>query len=169
VALADGGVRLRPLREDDWRAVAALDAPAFGADRLPLLRALAQRLPRSAWVAQDGADAPLQGFVLARDGREASQIGPLVAAGDAPALALLHAALMGLCESRESRGPSSAVYVDLCDRHRGLLPDVQALGFEVQRPFTRMVHDPGNPDGDPHVRAPGDPATVVLVAGPELG
>ncbi len=184
------GVTLRALCDADWPAVAALDAPAFGADRLPLLRGLAQRLPQAAWVAA-AADGGLCGFVLGRDGREANQIGPLWAADDALALALLQRALAAL--------PAAAIYADLCDRRRGLLSALHGLGFEYQRPFTRMVYDPLAQGGlvagdvaapfnimvsipihepaDTSTRAPlpapagapGNPAPLVLVAGPELG
>ena len=140
----------RPLRESDWPAIDALDAPAFGASRIELLRTLAQRLPVAARVAEQGGR--VTGFVLGRDGREAAQIGPLIAADDAVAQHLLADVLAAL------PGP---LYLDLLDRRRALLPWLQAQGFAFQRPFTRMVH--GRRD------APGDAATIVLAAGPELG
>ena len=140
----------RPLRDSDWPAIAALDAPAFGASRVSLLRALAQRWPQAARVAE--LDGRLRGYVLGRDGREALQVGPLLATDDDVAKALLGAAL-GAAD-----GP---LYVDLLDCRRALLPWLQAAGFVLQRPFTRMVHGAAN--------APGDPASIVLAAGPELG
>lgn len=140
----------RPLRESDWPAIAALDAPAFGASRVTLLRALAQRWPQAARVAE--VDGRLCGYVLGRDGREAPQVGPLLAADDGVAQALLGAAL-GAAD-----GP---LYVDLMDSRRALLPWLQAAGFAFQRPFTRMVYGAA--------KAPGDPASIVLAAGPELG
>lgn len=149
------GLRLRPWQDADAAAVAAFDRPVFGADRMALLRRLARRRPSSAWLAEDEASR-LRGFVFARDGREADQIGPLVADDPAVGLALLDAALAAL---------PGAVYVDLCDRHPNLLPRLQALGFEFQRPFTRMVLGPPGRA----MPAPGDPARLMLVAGPELG
>ncbi|HET9208402.1 MAG TPA: GNAT family N-acetyltransferase [Burkholderiaceae bacterium] len=140
----------RPLRESDWPEIEALDAPAFGASRTPLLRTLAQRLPSAARVAEQGGR--VVGFVLGRDGREATQIGPLIAADDTVAKQLLGDVL------RTQPGP---LYLDLLDRRQALLPWLQSEGFVFQRPFTRMVH--GRRD------APGDPATIVLAAGPELG
>jgi GNAT superfamily N-acetyltransferase len=140
----------RPLRDDDWPAIEALDAPAFGASRVALLRTLAQRLPAAARVAEE--DGRVIGFVLGRDGREAAQIGPLLAADDRIAQQLLADVLHAL------PGP---LYLDLLDARRALLPWLQAQGFRLQRPFTRMVH--GRSD------APGNPATIVLAAGPELG
>ena len=144
------GIATRPLRDSDWPAIDAIDAPAFGASRLPLLRSLAQRLPAAARVAEAGGR--LRGFVLGRDGREASQVGPLLVDDDAVARALLADVLQAVA------GP---VYIDLLDRRRALLPWLEQQGFVFQRPFTRMVH--GRPD------APGDPAQIVLAAGPELG
>lgn len=149
------GMRLRHWQAADAPAVAAFDRPVFGADRMALLQQLAQRRPSSAWLAEDGAGR-LCGFVCARDGRDADQVGPLVADNPAVGLALLDAALAAL---------PGAVYVDLCNRHRSVLPRLQALGFEFQRPFTRMVL---GPPGQP-MPAPGDPARLMLVAGPELG
>ncbi len=154
-AALPAGLRLRNWLEADESAVAAVDRPVFGADRMALLRRLALRQPSSAWLAEDEAGR-LRGFVFARDGREAVQVGPLVADDEAVGLALLDAALAAL---------PGAVYVDLCDRHRSLLPRLQALGFAFQRPFTRMVL---GPPGQP-VPAPGDAAKLLLVAGPELG
>ena len=147
---ADPAVRIRALRDSDWPAIDALDAPAFGASRLALLRSLAARLPQAACVAE--RDGRLCGFVLGRDGRDASQIGPLLATDLASARGLIARALGAL------RGP---VLVDLPDRHRAILPWLQQQGFEFQRPFTRMVL--GAPG------APGVSEPLVLVAGPELG
>ena len=117
---------------------------------MPLLRSLAQRLPAAARVAEQGGR--VRGFVLGRDGREAGQIGPLLADDDAIALGLLADTLQAL------DGP---VYIDLLDRRRALLPWLEQQGFAFQRPFTRMVYG--------RVGAPGDPASIVLAAGPELG
>ena len=142
--------RTRALRDSDWPAIDAIDTPAFGASRLRLLRTLAQRLPQAARVLEQGGR--LRGFVLGRDGREASQIGPLVADADATAMVLIGDVLRDL--------PGS-VYLDLLDRRLALLPWLQQQGFAFQRPFTRMVHaGPG---------APADNEAVILVAGPELG
>ena len=145
---AHSGTRL--LRDSDWPAIEALDTPTFGASRVPLLRALAQRLPQAARVAE--AEGRLRGFVFGRDGRDASQIGPLVAETDAIAIGLIDDAL---------RAVAGVICIDLLDRRRTLLPWLQQQGFVFQRPFTRMAH--GAPG------APGDCDSIVLVAGPELG
>jgi ribosomal protein S18 acetylase RimI-like enzyme len=144
------GPTTRALRDDDWPAIAALDAPAFGADRQPLLRRLAQRWPQAARVAVEAGR--LRGFVFGRDGREARQIGPLCTDDLATAMRLIGDVLP------EASGP---LYLDLLDAKAALLPWLQQQGFALQRSFTRMVHGASS--------APGDPRSIVLVAGPELG
>jgi GNAT superfamily N-acetyltransferase len=123
-----------------------LDVEAFGASREVLLRDLQRRLPAAA-LAIDG-----RGFVLGRDGREARQLGPLVARDEAAALALLQSGLAAV---------QPPLYVDVVDHAPRLQEWVQAQGFVFQRPFTRMVHGAD--------RAPGNEKLVYLVAGPELG
>jgi hypothetical protein len=122
-----------------------LDREAFGADRLRLLRALEARLPQAALSLADG-------FVLGREGREANQIGPLVARDEDTAMKLLEAALAAA---------SAPVYLDVADHAPRMQQWLQAHGFTFQRPFTRMVHGAD--------RAPGNEKLVYLVAGPELG
>jgi len=130
----------RPLRDADWRWILELDRAAFGGNRERLLRTLARRLPAAALVVEG------HGFVLGRDGREARQLGPLVAVNAEAARALLQGAMARL---------SGPVYADV--------PDHVALGgsHTVQRPYTRMVRGAA--------AAPGEKGKVFLVAGPELG
>jgi ribosomal protein S18 acetylase RimI-like enzyme len=147
---------LRPLADDDWPQILALDAKAFGASRERLLRAMALRLPAAALVLERGG--AIRGFLLGRDGHEACQLGPLVVdrnAGDDgadAAQALLDAALAQRSASR---------YLDVADHAVPLVAWLEARGFARQRPFTRMVFGGG--------AAPGDASKVMLVAGPELG
>jgi len=144
------GLSLRHIAADDWPAILSLDLPAFGASREPLLRALAARLPEAALIARRGDT--VCGYLLGRDGREARQLGPLVAPDPATAQALLAQALAQV---------PAPIYADIPDRHAGLRSWALLQGFAVQRPFTRMVHG--------MAQAPGDNASVMLVAGPELG
>ena len=144
------GLKLRQLADGDWPQILAMDLPAFGANRESLLRALAARLPEAALVAQRGEKTC--GYLLGRDGREARQLGPLVAADLPAAQALLSHAL--------ERVPAP-LYIDIVDRHTSLRSWALMQGFSVQRPFTRMVHGAE--------RAPGNNESVMLVAGPELG
>jgi len=141
---------VRPLEARDWSRIRALDVEAFGADRTRLLEALPIRLPGAALVCERGGE--VTGFLLGREGREASQLGPLVARDAPSARALLAAAL-------EQVAPP--LYLDLVDRESALAEWLEALGFAFQRPFTRMVHGAD--------RAPGNASLVFCPAGPELG
>jgi hypothetical protein len=152
-AVQERSTPVRALRNADWPALLALDAQAFGASRERLLRALAKRLPEAALVAE--GNGALAGFLLGREGREAHQLGPLVARTSSAARALLAEAL--------SRVPTP-VYLDLVDREPGIAAWLESLGFRFQRPFTRMVHGAGEAPV-----APGEAALVCCPAGPELG
>lgn len=155
---------IRPLQDSDWPAIDMMDSPVFGASRLPVLRDLAQRLPGAAWVAQE--KGRLCGLVLGRDGREAVQIGPLLARDEGMAKTLLTTALSTI------NGP---VMVDLLDREMALREWLLGQGFVLQRPFTRMVHGTGATAIAGAIAiasasaAPGSAEGLVLVAGPELG
>jgi hypothetical protein len=115
-----------------------------------VLKALAARFPQAALVCE--RDGDVSGFLLARDGREACQLGPLVARNAEAAQALLAA---GLAKAEGS------VYLDLVDREAALAEWLQTRGFSFQRPFTRMVHGAAS--------APGNASLVFCPAGPELG
>lgn len=157
-------VPVRSVRAHDWPAVAALDRRAFGAGRAALLYHLGTRQPARAMVAADlsgaatGPTGPaarppgIAGFVLAREGREALQIGPVVAKDSATASALTAAALAG------AGGP---VCMDAIEGHAAYAEWLADAGFVVQRGFARMILGR---------RAPfGDPGLVYAAAGPELG
>jgi GNAT superfamily N-acetyltransferase len=122
-----------------------IDVEAFGADRSALLRALEKRLPQCA-LGAPGA------FVLGREGREAHQLGPLVARDESTAISLLEQAIGNV---------PAPLYVDVVDHAPRMQAWLEERGFAFQRPFTRMVHG-----GAP---APGNEKLVYLVAGPELG
>lgn len=145
-----GDVAIRPLAEPDMAAVCRFDAPIFGADRGNLLRHLRERLPGSAFGAWTGDR--LAGYVLARDGREAVQLGPIVATEEACAIALA---------ARTVAAATGPVYIDILDRHTALRAWVDAAGFAFQRPFTRMYLGRGHGFDRPE--------HVFAAAGPELG
>jgi GNAT superfamily N-acetyltransferase len=137
--------RARPISDSDWKTILELDREAFGASREQVLRDLHRRLPGAAFVVEG------RGFVFGRDGREACQIGPLMALDRESAKVLLANALAAV---------EPPVYIDLAD-HAALHDLVEERGFAFQRPFTRMVRG-ARP-------APGRQELSFLVAGPELG
>jgi predicted N-acetyltransferase YhbS len=134
-----------------WPQILRLDSAAFGGSREVVLRNLAARQPAVALVAERNGE--IAGFVLGREGREARQIGPLVARDEETARGLLDAALGSV---------GSPVYVDISDHAASLQAWALAQGFAIQRPFTRMAHGPRG-------YAPGDASLVFCPAGPELG
>jgi GNAT superfamily N-acetyltransferase len=143
-------VTIRPLQESDLPAIVAMDEAVFGGDRSALLTHLLTRVlgaPHGAWRGGD-----LAGYVFAREGREAHQVGPLVADTPDIAIALARAALGGI------DGP---VYLDAPDAQAEFVAWLTACGFALQRPFFRMYRGRGHGFDDP--------AQIYAIAGPELG
>ena len=140
----------RPLQAADWPALLAYDRAAFGGDRAALLHRLADRLPGAALVAE--RSGRLNGFLLGRDGRATTQLGPLMAEDEETAEVLLRHAFRALL-------PPLAI--DLADRHSRLGQWLVERGFAVERGLTRMAY----------ARSTGfdDPARLFAAAGPELG
>ena len=131
----------------DLDTVAALDRAANDLDRRSLLRAFLARPDTQAWLAGDAS-----GFAIARAGRRALQVGPLVAPDASAAQALLEAALRAL------RG---AVFLDVPTRWSSLAAWLEAQGFTRQRPFVRM---------DLGARRPiACDDRLFVLAGPEFG
>ncbi len=143
-------VAIRPLSSADLHAIKDIDRVLFGADRLALLQHLRGRMPAAglgAW-----RDGKLAGYVLARDGREATQVGPLAAPDDRVAEALANTALASV------DGP---VYMDVASFRTAFIASLLARGFALQRTYIRMYRgiDTGFDD----------PAMLYAIAGPELG
>ncbi|MDE0056643.1 MAG: GNAT family N-acetyltransferase [Defluviicoccus sp.] len=139
-----------PAGASDLPAIAALDARAFGGDRRALLASLMARLPGRAFVARD--EDRVAGYALARDGRQATQIGPLVADDTEVAIALAARALAGV---------DGQAVIDCPDRHGALIGWLGASGFAYQRPYIRMLRGRSRPLDDADM--------VYALAGPELG
>ena len=142
--------RVRPLLPSDWPCISLLDHEAFGADRTALLNQLHSRSTSFSCVAEQ--NGKVLGFLLGRVGRTATQIGPLVALDENTALALLAFALPLVSER---------VLIDAIDLHGGLRAQLQGLGFEYERSFTRMALEASSNTGNS--------ALVFAISGPELG
>jgi GNAT superfamily N-acetyltransferase len=136
----------KPLREAAWPGVLALDATAFGCDRSPLLERLRRRSGAFACVVEG------RGFLLGREGRVATQLGPIVADSDVTAASLAACALARL---------KAPVIVDALERHGAFAGWLAGHGFERERPYTRMALG--------RDELFGDPAKTYAIAGPELG
>ena len=140
-----------PITDDGFPQIARLDRHAFGADRVPLLRALRARAPEAAW--QRMRDGQVRGFCLGRRGTRFFQIGPLVAETVDDALELCQAALWGLV--------GKAVAIDVPEAQTAFLDWLEEQDLSQERPFTRMFLDSN--------RAPGMPEMQFAISGPELG
>ena len=145
-----GAMVARPLRTEDWPRLLELDACAFGANRAPLLARLAARSAAFACVVE--RDGRLLGYLLGRNGRLATQIGPVVTEDAAAGAALAAHALARI------RGP---VLIDVVDRHSRFAGQLADAGFAIERGYTRMTLGAGAPFGNERL--------TVAIAGPELG
>jgi GNAT superfamily N-acetyltransferase len=143
--IAPGGIRAMTAR--DIPAATAIDAAAFGAQRNFLVESLFTRLPKLGFVTEDNTS-----FVLARPGRMATQIGPIVAANEDAAAALLDAALGCI---------SGPIILDLVDGRDILARRLRQRGFTIQRVFLRMSLN--------RRAVFGDTTRLFVIAGPEFG
>lgn len=150
LAPTPSGVAIEPITDAIWPAVCAYDASVFGADRSLLLERLRSRLPKAAFAAT--RSGTVVGLVLGREGRIATQIGPLVAENEATALALLARGL------EAQRGP---IFIDVVDAKAGIIAWLREKGFASQRPLTRMLQR--------RHEAFDDGMRTFAVAGPEFG
>jgi GNAT superfamily N-acetyltransferase len=132
---------------DEVAALVALDRSIGGVGRAALLRSFTGRPATRAWRSDDGS-----GFVMRRAGRLATQVGPLVAADDEAALALLAAALGEV---------GGRVFIDVPAHQPALQQALVRRGFVRQRPFVRMALG-----ATPALAA--NPC-LFAVAGPEFG
>jgi len=143
-------VGLRPMVSSDLPTIIAYDCALSGMERPALLRHLASRQPDAAWVAE--ADGRPAGFVLGREGRSASSIGPVVADDEDTGLALIAKAAASV------PGP---FIIDVPDAHAEIRRWLEGQGAVSPRGYVRMTLG----------EAPGlsDPSHLFALAGPELG
>jgi ribosomal protein S18 acetylase RimI-like enzyme len=148
---SDPTLHVRRMTLRDLERLLASDAETFGADRSALLRHLFERQPEAALVAER-LDGTLAGMAFERAGRTATQIGPVTADDANVALALIAFAV------GRNAGP---LMVDVPLEHVAVNGWLEAHGFAVQRPFTRMQHG----EAEPYGRID----RTFAIAGPEIG
>ncbi|MSQ20532.1 MAG: GNAT family N-acetyltransferase [Betaproteobacteria bacterium] len=145
-----GAPVIRPIDDAIWPRVVEYDARIFGSDRSAILAPFRHRVPAAALYAIEAGQ--VVGFVLARDGRLTTQVGPLCADRAEIAFALLTHALSRV---------GYPVCIDLPVRHAPIRDWLCANGFAVGRPFARMAL--GRADTFD------DRARLIASAGPEFG
>jgi GNAT superfamily N-acetyltransferase len=112
---------------EQWEELAALDARVTRADRRKLLLGLFAERPHLVRAA--GGPQGVRGFLGARPGRVAVQLGPCLA--DGPAGALLFA-------DARRRFAGQRVYLDVPEGHAPARRLAEGWGLGVQRRLTRM-------------------------------
>lgn len=142
---------VEPLAQVDFSALTALDAAVFGAERPVVLRAMGARDPALCFAVS--AAGRIRGYAIARQGREAVQLGPWIAEDPDTAERLLVAVLARVAGRR--------VFVDVPHPNPAGRALVERYGFTVQRGFTRMFLGEN--------RFPGEPEKVYGTSGAEKG
>jgi len=145
------GVSARPATVADLPRLALYDRPHTGMERPALLAHLALRQPGRAWLAEDVAGR-IVGFVLGREGRTATSLGPVVADGEATAIALI---------ARASSAAPGPFIIDVPAAHGAVRTWLQGQGAVTPRGYMRMTLG--------EAKGLDDPAHLFALAGPELG
>ena len=148
---APAGVKLRLVGPADLPRLALYDRPLTGMERPAILAHLALRQPGRAWIAEDAAGRIL-GFVLGREGRMATSLGPVVADSEAIALALI---------ARAAASAPGPFIIDVPQAHRAVRAWLEAQGATTPRGYMRMTLG--------EAKGLDDPTHLFALAGPELG
>ena len=135
------------LEKFDPSEIIEKDRKIFGGDRRTIIESLIERSSEFAAVAENNG-----GFLLGRDGRTATHIGPISANSPKTAIALLNHALTTL---------SGPVFIDACNHQNKFIVQLEKYGFRRQRPFLRMAKG--------YTKKLGQPEKMFAMAGPELG
>ena len=135
------------LEKFDPSEIIEKDRKIFGGDRRTIIESLIERSSEFAAVAENNG-----GFLLGRNGRTATHIGPISANSPITAIALLNHALTTL---------SGPVFIDACNHQNKFIVQLEKHGFRRQRPFLRMAKG--------YKKQLGQPEKMFAMAGPELG
>ena len=139
------------LTDGDLAEVTAFDAPLFGAERGAVLRSMGRRNPELCFVSRDASG--VRGYLIAREGQNAVQLGPWVARDAAVAQELVGAFFR--------RVTGKKVFVDVPHPNAAGCTLIAKHGFTVQRGYARMFLGEN--------RHPGQPACVFGTSGAEKG
>lgn len=145
------GITVRSLELADLPRLATYDRPLSGMERPTILAHLAMRQRGLAAVAETPS-GKIAGFVLGREGRVATSLGPVVADSEAIALALMAHAMASA---------TLPVIIDVPDAHRDIKAWLEEAGAVSPRGYMRMTLG--------EAKGLDDPSHVFALAGPELG
>jgi predicted N-acetyltransferase YhbS len=127
LAGAEGESKARPLKPDQMDGLIALDRAVTGTDRCKLLRRLADERPEAIRIVRRGQR--VDGFLMARPGARAVQIGPCIAGPEAGPLLLTEA---------WQTYAGQAIFIDVPTDHTEAQAIARAGGLTVQRYLMRM-------------------------------
>jgi GNAT superfamily N-acetyltransferase len=122
----------RPARDDDWDAIAALDAAVVGVDRRNVIERLDAFASEVRVVERDGR---IVGYGARWSRAESVQIGPIIA----PDLATARILIADLAV------PDAPLRLDVNGPHRQLMTWVQSHGLAPYPPSARMDYGPPPP------------------------
>lgn len=145
------GVTVRTITPADLPRLAVYDRPLTGMERPSILMHLALRQPGRAWLAED-VGSKIVGFVLGREGRTATSLGPVVADREPIALSLI---------SRAAAAAPGPFIIDVPEAHEAVRAWLQEQGAASPRGYMRMTLGTA--------KRLDDPSHVFALAGPELG
>lgn len=144
------GVRLAAMSATDLSNIASFDTEFTLMQRAATLANLRARMPQLAWAAWQGTK--LVGYVLGRDGRLTTQIGPVIADSPRLAMALTYKAMS------QAKPP---FFIDALDDQSDYCAWLKESGAVAPRYFIRMVR--GEAAGMERAHS------IFAIAGPELG
>ncbi|MEN3337436.1 MAG: hypothetical protein V7647_1112 [Acidobacteriota bacterium] len=152
-----GAPATRALTTVDLPLVSSEDAAVFRGIRSAVLAWTLQRAPNYAWIIEEAAGRPQ--YVFGRPGRLFDQIGPVVAADDPSATALVQSAL--------ASAHGRSVVIDAFESGGAVPAWLRASGFAAERPLFRMRR---SPPGMSRATAPRSlRMTEFAIAGPDFG
>lgn len=152
IATPGSDLRATAIEKSSWEVVRVLDRQAFGADRAELLKCLMEECHVAPQIAF-AEDGELRGYALARHGKLASYIGPIVAKDESTAEVLLDSVLHMLVGEK--------VFIDFHTDFQAGSRILSARGLTKQRNLLRMRFGAA--------RATETSDLVFAIAGPELG
>jgi GNAT superfamily N-acetyltransferase len=156
VADSHGLPLTRPMTATDLPLVSSHDIESFGGNRTGVLAWALQRAPQYGRML-DRTDGPPE-YAFGRPGRLFDQVGPVIAAEDRSAQALVTAAL-GAAGGR-------SVVIDAFDSATEFADWLRACGFTGERPLYRMRRSPAATTTSDGAR--GQPFSQFAICGPDF-
>lgn len=142
---------IRPVPVVELGRLARIDAEAFGADRLRMLRLMAENGARMVTAVPEDREHGAYGFL--RSGSLASYLGPVVAPNPKAGTALVTRLAASVSNER--------LFWDIPDSNSAAVGLAEQLGFRRQRRLVRMFLGEN--------RSPSDPSLQFAIGGPEIG